>query len=185
MSITRVAVASLCCGLFQASAWPTVNPTHDMGFLQPGRVSKIQQPNLRHLKIVIAIDEVEHHPITNGGAQYFEYWIGWEFASSVATAVPLQMPSWPLFIGRDGAPEFEGRRLIYHGEVPNGCNADVDLQVRVVVQNAPDGSEATYNDHIPGHGYYDVYIPVYVDEGDASYEFVFRGQAEAYCVSEL
>jgi hypothetical protein len=184
--IRRVVAASLCCGLVQASAWPTVNPTHDMGFLQPGRVSKISQPNLRHLKIVIEIDEVEHHPIANGGANYTQYWISWEVDSSVATNVPLQMPSWPLFLGPGGEPEFDGKRIVYHGEVPNGCNADVDLQLHLTVNTSPDG-EQTYSDHISGHGYYHVYIPIHVYEyeNEASYEFVFRGQLRAYCVSEL
>jgi hypothetical protein len=161
--------------------------THDRGFLYPTRTLEVSQPHYPHLYITIWIERVENYAVENGGIEASQYWVNWAFASSVATSIPIQMTAWPIFPEINVPIDYPlPGRLVYRGQVPNGCNSDVDLQLHTMMFHKPETvSDVTMNDHVPGHGHYGVYIPVHATEGNEASDFVFRGRLDAVCTNIL
>lgn len=161
--------------------------THDLGFIYPGKPQGISSSNYRHLQIQVWIDRIENHAVDNGGIDASQYWLYWDFSSSVAEGIPLEMPAWPIFPTIGVPIDFDPPgRIVYNGQVPNGCNSDVDLQLHFRMTHKPTWvADVTFNDHIPGHGFYNVYIPVHAVEDDKSSDFVFRGRLNAVCSNVL
>jgi hypothetical protein len=190
----RLLAASVCScligsGLIHATPGSDAagGQTHDPGFLYPIRRLEVSQPHYPHLSITIRIERAENWAVENGGIDAFQYWVSWAFQSDVATNIPVQMPAWPFFPEVNVPFDFGAApHIVYRGEVPNGCNSHVNLGLRLRMYHKPETvADVTMSDHITGHGYYSVYIPVLATEGNQASQFVFLGRLDAVCTNVL
>lgn len=190
----RLLAASVCCcligsGLIHATPGSDAagGQTHDPGFLYPIRRLEVSQPHYPHLYITIWIERVENWAVENGGVDASQLWVFPEFESDVAIGLPLSAPApaFPIFPEINVPIDFlPPGRLVYRGQVPNGCKSYVNLDLHLRLGHKP-VADVTMSDHIPGHGYYGVYIPVLATEGNTASQFVFLGRLDAVCTNVL
>ena len=149
---------------------------------------------LPHLAFSIHIDTIDHQALAGGGidnnADLNQFYLQWEFESDVAERTHLQAQSGFMFFNEPGELYDPPQpRVIWHGQVENGCNPAANVDLKMFTRIHRDGGftngEVTMYDSFTGNGNYTVVYTIYAEEEEEAANFVFRGHLIAYCTDEL